>query len=66
MRVVPTPGAPLTAGEQQILAHFRQMDTRRKDEALVRMARIANTHPATGKRISALRLVATQRKAAQE
>ncbi len=60
------PDAPLTAGEQQILANFRQMDARRKDEALVRMARIANTHPAIGKRIFALRLVATHGKAAQE
>jgi Zn-dependent protease with chaperone function len=66
VRVVPTPDSPLTAGEQQILASFRQMDARRKDEALVRMARIANTHPTTGKRISALRLVATHGKAAQE
>lgn len=66
MKVAPAPDATLSAGEQQILATFRQMDARRKDEALVRMARIANTHPATGKRTSALRLVSTQRKAAQE
>ncbi len=66
MRVVPTPDAPLTASEQQILANFRQMDARRKEEALIRMARLANRHPATGKRISALRLVPTHGKAAQE
>ena len=36
---------PLTLSELRILAAFRAMDPRRKEEALTRMARIAEAHP---------------------
>lgn len=42
--------------EQRVLRSFRAMDERRKQEAVVRMERIAKTHPARAPVL--LRLVA--------
>lgn len=55
--VAPAPAElNLTRDEKSILDAFRAMDDRRKWEALVRMDRIASTHP--GRAGPLLRLVA--------
>lgn len=50
------PPITLAPTEMSVLLAFRAMDGRRKQEALVRMERIAKTHP--GRAAPVLRLVA--------
>lgn len=57
MKRLPAPPAPkLTADEQRILAAFRAMDQRSKDEMVSEMDRRARAYPA--RRPATLRLVA--------
>jgi hypothetical protein len=48
----------LTWNEMSALSAFRTMENRRKEEAVVRMQRIAKTHP--GRAASRLRLVSVR------
>jgi len=45
MKPVAPASAPLTAAQLRIAQLFSAMDDRRQQEALVRMTRIAATHP---------------------
>ena len=56
MKSIPSTSVQLTADQLRIAQLFAAMDDRRQQEAIVRMARIAATHPRRA--APALRLIA--------